>query len=234
MNLSGQAAQVDLSVGKKPLLDVSGLCAYYDDLQALYDVNLQVMPGEIVSILGANAAGKSTLLRALSGLIHRTGKLLFDGHDLTQRSAHEIVDLGLVHVPEGRELFPFMTVEDASGPGTGRVSTDVEVLGRRCRLRAGERRADHGRVSGSLTVVDWTRGASHADLAPKELAPRIAANRSASPCSDAPCLPLPLPLPTPTPTASPSTRRRPEGVDAAGCHAEGAGFEFDPAVVLGQ
>jgi branched-chain amino acid transport system ATP-binding protein len=105
-------ARVELPVGTKPLLEVSGLCAYYDDLQALYDVNLVVMPGEIVSIVGANAAGKSTILRALSGLISRTGALSFDGEDLTRHSAHEIVDLGLVHVPEGRELFPFMTIEE--------------------------------------------------------------------------------------------------------------------------
>ena len=94
------------------MLEVTGLCAYYDDLQALYDVNLRVMPGEIVSIVGANAAGKSTILRALSGLISRTGTLSFDGEDLTRHPAHHIVDLGLVHVPEGRELFPFMTIEE--------------------------------------------------------------------------------------------------------------------------
>ena len=129
MNHSGHPAQAGLSVGKKPLLEASGLCAYYDDLQALYDVNLHVMPGEIVSILGANAAGKSTILRALSGLIQRTGKLLFDGHDLTQCSAHEIVDLGLVHVPEGRELFPFMTVEE---------NLDVGAYTPRARARSAE------------------------------------------------------------------------------------------------
>ena len=94
------------------MLEVTGLCAYYDDLQALYDVNLVVMPGEIVSIVGANAAGKSTILRALSGLISRTGTLSFDGEDLSRHPAHHIVDLGLVHVPEGRELFPFMTIEE--------------------------------------------------------------------------------------------------------------------------
>lgn len=104
--------RVEVPAGTKPLLEVSGLCAYYDDLQALYDVNLVVMPGEIVSIVGANAAGKSTILRALSGLISRTGTLAFDGEDLTRHPAHEIVDLGLVHVPEGRELFPFMTIEE--------------------------------------------------------------------------------------------------------------------------
>ena len=94
------------------LLEVRGLCAFYGDLQALYDVNLRVMPGEIVAIVGANAAGKSTILRALSGLITRSGAVSFDGRDLADQPAHRIVDLGLVHVPEGRELFPFMTVEE--------------------------------------------------------------------------------------------------------------------------
>ena len=129
MNTAQQRSRFEAPVGTKPLLEVTGLCAYYGDLQALYDVNIRVMPGEIVSIVGANAAGKSTILRALSGLIARTGTMSFAGEDLTRRPAHEIVDLGLVHVPEGRELFPFMTIEE---------NLDVGAYTPRARARSGE------------------------------------------------------------------------------------------------
>jgi branched-chain amino acid transport system ATP-binding protein len=95
-----------------PLLQVEGLAAFYGDLQVLHDVSLEVHPGEIVAIVGANAAGKSTLLRALSGVVDWKGRLAFAGHDLGKLAPHEIVELGLIHVPEGRELFPFMTVEE--------------------------------------------------------------------------------------------------------------------------
>ena len=112
MSNARERRKLDMPVGTKPTLEVTGLCAYYGDLQALREVNLHVMPGEIVAIVGANAAGKSTILRALSGLITQTGKIVFDGKDLSRYPAHRIVDLGLVQVPEGRDLFPFMTVEE--------------------------------------------------------------------------------------------------------------------------
>ncbi len=95
-----------------PLLQVEGLAAFYGDLQVLHDLSLKVHPGEIVAIVGANAAGKSTLLRALSGIVDWTGRVTFGNQDLRKMAPHEIVELGLIHVPEGRELFPFMTVEE--------------------------------------------------------------------------------------------------------------------------
>lgn len=96
----------------EPLLKVRNLSAFYDDVRALTDVSLTIMPGEIVAIVGANAAGKSTLLRALSSVVRWTGDVSFNGQSLAGMKAHAIVEQGLVHVPEGRELFPFMTVED--------------------------------------------------------------------------------------------------------------------------
>ena len=112
-----------------PLLAVEGLAAYYGDLQVLHDIDIAVAAGEIVAIVGANAAGKSSLLRALSGIIDWTGRVVFRDRDLSTLAPHEIVELGLIHVPEGRELFSFMTVEEnlEVGAYSGRARARVEA-----------------------------------------------------------------------------------------------------------
>jgi branched-chain amino acid transport system ATP-binding protein len=93
------------------LLRLEGVDAFYGDLQALYGVSLQVEQGRVFALVGANAAGKSTTLRVISGLVTpRQGRVVFDGQDLTRVPAHQRVDLGIVQVPEGRRLFPFMSV----------------------------------------------------------------------------------------------------------------------------
>jgi branched-chain amino acid transport system ATP-binding protein len=93
------------------LLRLEGIDAFYGDLQALHGVGLEVRQGEIVALVGANAAGKTTTLRVISGtLAPRSGRVAFDGADLGAVAAHRRVDLGIVQVPEGRRLFPFMTV----------------------------------------------------------------------------------------------------------------------------
>jgi branched-chain amino acid transport system ATP-binding protein len=93
------------------LLRLEGVDAFYGDLQALYDVSLEVEQGRVFALVGANAAGKSTTLRVISGLVTpRQGRVVFDGQDLTRVPAHQRVDLGIVQVPEGRRLFPFMSV----------------------------------------------------------------------------------------------------------------------------
>jgi branched-chain amino acid transport system ATP-binding protein len=95
------------------LLKLEGIDAFYGDLQALYDVSLEVEQGRVFALVGANAAGKSTTLRVISGLVTpRRGRIVFDGRDLARVSAHERVDLGIVQVPEGRRLFPFMSVSE--------------------------------------------------------------------------------------------------------------------------
>ena len=95
------------------MLRLEGVDAYYGDLQALYDVSLEVEQGRVFALVGANAAGKSTTLRVISGLVTpRRGRVVFDGQDLTHVPAHQRVDLGIVQVPEGRRLFPFMTVAE--------------------------------------------------------------------------------------------------------------------------
>jgi branched-chain amino acid transport system ATP-binding protein len=95
------------------LLTLERIDAFYGDLQALHGVSLDVREGEIVALVGANAAGKTTTLRVISGTLGaRAGRVLFGGLDLGRVPAHERVDRGIVQVPEGRRLFPFMTVRE--------------------------------------------------------------------------------------------------------------------------
>ena len=95
------------------MLEVSGLSAGYGSFQALFDVSLQVEAGEAVAVIGPNGAGKSTLLRAISRLLEPTaGRLSMQGRDYTALPAHEVIGLGIAQVPEGRRLFPRLSVED--------------------------------------------------------------------------------------------------------------------------
>ena len=95
------------------MLRLEGIDAFYGDLQALADVSFEVRDKEIVALVGANAAGKSTTLRVISGLVApRRGRVLLNDEDLTALPAHQRVDRGIVQVPEGRRLFPFMTVAE--------------------------------------------------------------------------------------------------------------------------
>jgi branched-chain amino acid transport system ATP-binding protein len=90
---------------------VQHLAVFYGDVQALWDVSLQVNEGEIVTLLGANGAGKTTTLRTISGLLRaRQGSITFQGQALHRASPQAIVEAGLIHIAEGRELFPHMTV----------------------------------------------------------------------------------------------------------------------------
>lgn len=95
------------------LLEVKGLKAFYGQTQAIYDVGFDIPEGGITTLLGANGAGKTTTLRALAGLLpaHR-GTIAFDGQDVTAEPAHERVRRHLCLVPEGRQLWPRMTVEE--------------------------------------------------------------------------------------------------------------------------
>jgi branched-chain amino acid transport system ATP-binding protein len=117
------------------LLQVRNLDAFYGEIQILYDVSLEVQPGEIVAILGANAAGKSTLMWALSGLVRWQGEAVYAGNSLQGLAAHDIVARGLIHVPEGRRLFPFLTVRENLAMGAycprtraGRAESYARVL----------------------------------------------------------------------------------------------------------
>ncbi|TIQ36193.1 MAG: ABC transporter ATP-binding protein [Mesorhizobium sp.] len=94
------------------LLRVSGLGAGYGGMPVLDSVSLEVRPAEIVAVVGSNGAGKTTLLRALSRVIAATGQIEFKGQDLVPMTADQVFCEGLVQVPEGRQLFDRMTVED--------------------------------------------------------------------------------------------------------------------------
>ncbi|MEW5863787.1 MAG: ABC transporter ATP-binding protein [Pseudomonadota bacterium] len=93
------------------MLSVRDLDLYYGDAQALAGVSLEVPAGEIVAIVGANGAGKSSLIRTIAGIeTPRAGRILFKGREITGRDSHEICDLGIGQVAEGRQLFPNLTV----------------------------------------------------------------------------------------------------------------------------
>ncbi len=91
-------------------LSVEKIEVRYGDAPALFNVSLEVEQGEIVSLVGANGAGKSTTLKAISGLLKpKSGQILFAGKRLNEIPAYAIVDLGIIQIPEGRQLFPYMT-----------------------------------------------------------------------------------------------------------------------------
>jgi len=111
-----------------PLLEVSSLGAGYGGLEVIRDVTLSVRPGEVVACIGANGAGKTTTLRAISGMIHpRAGRVVFGGNDVTGSPAERITKLGLVHIPEGRGLFPTVSVEDTLRLVSNSVGHEVDV-----------------------------------------------------------------------------------------------------------
>ncbi|MGZ6131147.1 MAG: ABC transporter ATP-binding protein [Myxococcaceae bacterium] len=95
------------------LLELHDVVAFYGDFQALFGVSFEVRPNEVLAILGGNGAGKTTCLRVISALLRpRSGTVRFEGQDITRTAPDSIVDLGIAHVPEGRQLFPDMTVEE--------------------------------------------------------------------------------------------------------------------------
>ncbi|TMG54158.1 MAG: ABC transporter ATP-binding protein [Chloroflexi bacterium] len=101
------------------LLEVSKIDVFYGRVQAIRGLSISVGAGEIVALIGSNGAGKTTTLRTISGLMHPAGgKISFDGRDLTQTKAHEIVRIGICQSPEGRRLFPRMIVLDNLLMGT--------------------------------------------------------------------------------------------------------------------
>jgi branched-chain amino acid transport system ATP-binding protein len=107
------------SAGAKPILELDDLHVYYGAIHAVKGISLDVGDGEIVTLIGANGAGKSTTLRAINGLNHpRRGTSTFQGQDITNDPPHDIVSLGIAQSPEGRRLFPRMSVLENLEMGT--------------------------------------------------------------------------------------------------------------------
>jgi len=94
-----------------PLLELKDVCSHYGNVEALHGISLKVEQGEVVALLGSNGAGKSTTLKTISGLLHPTrGSVTFEGRDIGRDNPEAIVKSGIAHVPEGRRIFPGLTV----------------------------------------------------------------------------------------------------------------------------
>lgn len=110
------------------LLELDSIHSYYGHIHALHGISITVNEGEIVTLIGANGAGKSTTLRTISGLIHpKHGKIIFDGKDITGMKPHLIVNAGVGHVPEGRGIFPTLTVRENLEMGAFTVNNPTEI-----------------------------------------------------------------------------------------------------------
>jgi branched-chain amino acid transport system ATP-binding protein len=111
-----------------PLLELQNLHTYYGHIHALKGINLVVNEGEIVTLVGSNGAGKSTSLRAISGVVKsKMGSIRFNGHDIGGLSPHEVTALGIGHVPEGRRIFPLLTVLENLELGAWNVRSRAEI-----------------------------------------------------------------------------------------------------------
>jgi branched-chain amino acid transport system ATP-binding protein len=113
------------------LLNLENVHSYYGHIHALQDISINVDEGEIVTLIGANGAGKSTTLRTISGLIHpRRGKITLKGQDISHMDPHQIVKEGVGHVPEGRGIFPKLTVKENLEIGAFVIDDEAEVQSR--------------------------------------------------------------------------------------------------------
>ncbi|MBQ6896650.1 MAG: ABC transporter ATP-binding protein [Oscillospiraceae bacterium] len=109
------------------MLKVENINVYYGQIHAIKDVSFEVKPGEIVSLIGANGAGKSTILKTISGLLRsKTGHITFKGEDISKTEAYKLVPKGLAHVPEGRRIFLQMTVKENLEMGAYTKGEDME------------------------------------------------------------------------------------------------------------
>ncbi|HEX7231909.1 MAG TPA: ABC transporter ATP-binding protein [Candidatus Binatia bacterium] len=136
------SARNDLS---EPLLRVEGLSAGYGEMTVLRDIVFEIARGEIVALVGSNGAGKTTTLRALSRVISSEGRIIFNGRDLARFTPDHVFSLGLVHVPEGRQLFDQMTVEENL------------LMGAYCRKQREEITADLEQVYGLFPILKERR-----------------------------------------------------------------------------
>lgn len=132
------------------LLELTDVVAGYGPITALHGVSLSVDSGGVVALLGANGAGKTTTLRAISGTVRKTGKVTFDGHDISKRGPEDIARLGIAHVPEGRGTLSQLTV--------------WENLQMGAYIRRGAKKADYDRVCGYFPWIPSRRNQVAATL----------------------------------------------------------------------
>ena len=137
------------------MLEIEGLHCRYGKVNAVRDLSLVVNQGELVTLIGANGAGKSTTLKAISLLLPPTaGRIVFQGEDISNASAQKILSLGLAHCPEGRRLFPYMTVQENLDMGcymrrdAEGIETDLRRVFERFPILHQRRRQTAGTLSG--------------------------------------------------------------------------------------
>jgi branched-chain amino acid transport system ATP-binding protein len=137
------------------VLELRDVVCRYGQVTAIKGVSLKVERGQLVALIGANGAGKSTTLRAISGLLSpSSGTIMFDGHDITKASARKILSLGIAHCPEGRHVFPYMTVEENLEMGSylrkdrKEVAADMERIFEQFPRIAERRQQQAGTLSG--------------------------------------------------------------------------------------
>ncbi len=137
------------------MLEIDGLHCRYGKVSAVRDLTLEVKEGELVTLIGANGAGKTTTLKAISGLLApAAGRIVFDGEDITGAAPRTILARGIAHCPEGRHIFPDMTVQENLDMGCylrkepGGIAQDLERLFERFPVLAERRRQMAGTLSG--------------------------------------------------------------------------------------
>jgi len=138
-----------------PVLKVEGLICRYGKVAAVRDLSLEVHKGELVTLIGANGAGKTTTLKAISGVLSpAAGRITFEGEDITSASARRILQLGIAHCPEGRRVFPYMSVRENLEMGcylrrdTTAVAEDMAKLFERFPILYDRREQAAGTLSG--------------------------------------------------------------------------------------
>ena len=137
-----------------PLLELKNVETYYGPVMAIRGVSLEVRRGQIVTLLGANGAGKTTVLETISGTVEaRKGTVRLEGEDLAGKEPDEIARTGIAHVPEGREIFPFLSVEDNLRSGAysrrdGEIDQDVASIYELFPALAGKKSQQGGFLSG--------------------------------------------------------------------------------------
>jgi len=137
------------------VLSIEGLVCRYGKVEAVRELTLEAKQGELVTLIGANGAGKTTTLKAISGLLTpAAGRISFLGQDITRASARRILELGIAHCPEGRRVFPYMTVAENLEMGCYRrsdaraIATDLEAIYARFPILSQRRRQTAGTLSG--------------------------------------------------------------------------------------